>query len=252
MSRTAVLPSAAPTQLRLDFAHPAPILTARQVFREVHRKLKPRTPVPEVSVEFFASVGANHHAVLENAVLEVRLSDMFEDAPRPVFEAVAAILVSKLYRKKVDPGYRRIYKEYTTSDAMTERAGKVRAERGRKLRTTDPEGRRFDLDRLFDRINAEYFAGRLPKPGLSWTERPTRRVLGRYDFDHDVIFISRSLDVGGVPEYVVRYVLYHEMLHVKHGSRIQNHREVFHSADFRREERCFVEFDAACGWLDRH
>ncbi len=251
MSRTA-----APAQLRLDFARSAapraPGILARQVFRDTHRKLKPRTPVPEVSVEFFASVGANHQAVLENAVLKVRLSDMFEDAPRPVFEAVAAILVSKLYRKKADPRYRRIYKEYTTSETMVERARQVRAERGRKVRTTDPRGRRFDLDRLFDEINAEYFAGELPKPGLSWTKRPTRRILGRYDFDHDVIFVSRSLDLRGIPEYVVRYVLYHEMLHIKHGSRIQNHREVFHSPDFRREERLFEWFDVACEWLDSH
>jgi predicted metal-dependent hydrolase len=208
--------------------------------------------VPEIAVEFFASVGANHQAVLENAVLKVRLSDMFEDAPRPVLEAVAAILVSKLYGKKLDRHYRSVYKEYTTSEPMVERARRVRSERGRKLRTTDPRGLRFDLDRLFDEINAEYFAGSLPKPRLSWTDRPTRRVLGRYDFDHDVIFISRSLDARRIPEYVVRYVLYHEMLHVKHGSQIQNHREVFHSADFRREERRFEWFDVASEWLDSH
>jgi hypothetical protein len=40
------------------------------------------------------------------------------------------------------------------------------------------------------------------------------------------------------------------MLHVKHGSRMQDHREVFHSTGFRREERQFEWFDAACEWLD--
>lgn len=221
-----------------------------QAFREIHRKLKPRTPVPEIRVVFFASVGANHHAILENGVLTARVSDLFDDAPPPVFEAVAAILISKLYRKKLDPHYRHIYKEYMTSEALVTRARKVRAERGRKTRTTGPRGSVFDLDRLFDALNAEYFDGGLPKPELSWTARRTRRVLGRYDFDQDVIFISRSLDGGGTPEYVVRYVLYHEMLHVKHGSRMQGHREVFHSAGFRREERQFEWFDAACEWLD--
>ena len=100
-------------------------------------------------MEFFASVGANHQAILEDGVLKVRLSDMFEDAPGPVFEAVAAILVAKLYGKKVDPAYRRVYKEYTTSDIMLERAKHVRAARGRKIRTTSPRGRWFDLNQLF-------------------------------------------------------------------------------------------------------
>jgi predicted metal-dependent hydrolase len=76
--------------------------------------------------------------------------------------------------------------------------------------------------------------------------------MGRYDFEQDVIFISRSLDSPSVPEYVVRYILFHEMLHVKHGTRFENDREVVHPPEFRREERRYEYYDAATAWLDSH
>jgi hypothetical protein len=162
------------------------------------------------------------------------------------------ILLSKLYRRKIDPRHNRRYRAYTMSAPMRERALRTRAQRGRPSATTGPAGRAHDLKPLFDDINDNYFAGSLPRPGLSWTLRKTRRLMGRYDFEQDVIFISRSLDSPSVPEYVVRYILFHEMLHVKHGTRFENDREVVHPPEFRREERRYEYYDAATAWLDSH
>ena len=237
-------------QLALDFPpETSPALVLESAVRRVHRQLKPRTPLPTIRTEFFASVGANHSATLEDGTLSVRVSDLFADAPADVFETLAAILLSKIYRKKIDPQQNRAYRRYTMSESMVERTRRARSERGRRTRTTGPKGKFYDLEPLFNQINQEYFGQELHRPELSWTARKTRSLLGRYDFDQDVIFISRTIDSPEVPEFVLRYILFHEMLHVKHGTTIQNFRELVHTPEFRREERQFEFYDAANGWL---
>jgi len=203
-------------------------------FRKIHVELKPRTPLPILQTEFFPSVGANHSATLDKGTLRIRISDLFSDAPVEVLEALAAILLAKLYRKRVDPGHQRAYRRYTLSSEMIERSRLTRAERGRRSRTTGPNGRLHDLNALFEHINALYFENDLRKPELSWTQKKARSTLGRYDFEQDVIFISRFLDSPDVPHYVVEYVMFHEMLHVKHGSQIKGLKEIVHPQRFAR------------------
>jgi len=50
---------------------------------------------------------------------------------------------------------------------------------------------------------------------------------------------------------VVEYVLYHEMLHVKHPTRKSGCTLLSHSPEFRAEEKLFPEFDKAREALDR-
>jgi len=240
-------------QLSLNFPLPIPPVTDIELaFQRVHRQLKPRTPIPTINAEFFASVGANHSATLENRALRVRVSDLFVDAPTDVYEALATILLSKIYSKKIAPQHNQTYRRYTMSKPMLERRNRARSERGRLTSTTGPQGKFYDLAFLFEEIDREYFSSELKHPELSWTTRKTRSVLGRYDFDQSVIFISRTLDSPEVPEYVVRYILFHEMLHVKHGTKICNLREVVHTPEFRREERQFEFYTLANDWLNQN
>ena len=217
--------------------------------RKIHRQLKPRTALPRIESEFFPSVGANHSATLDAGILRVRVSDLFSDAPAEILEIVASILLSKLYRKKVDPEQHKEYRQYAMSHRMVERGRRARAERGRPTPTTSPQGRCYDLETLFDAINSRYFDSGLLKPQLSWTRRKSRTVLGRYDFEQNVIFVSRFLDSDTVPLLVIEYVLFHEMLHVKHGIEIKGLREIVHTPAFRREEKQFRHYQRAAEWL---
>lgn len=228
----------------------APDSRIASAFRIAHRRLRPRTPLPAIEVRIVASVGANHSAVLEQGHLRVKVSDLFADAPAEVLEALAAILLSRLYRKKIDPHNHRRYRQYTLSPTMRERSREVRRKRSRPRPSRRPKGRVYDLEHLFGELNGEYFDHALRQPDLSWTERSSRRVLGSYEFDEDKIFLSRWLDSPRVPEYVVRYVLFHEMLHVRHGARIEGSREIVHSPEFRRHERAFSQFREAQAWLE--
>jgi hypothetical protein len=126
----------------------------------------------------------------------------------------------------------------------------ARRQRGYKI-ISSPRGRVYDLEEMFETLNARYFAGGLEKPLLSWSQRRTGRVLGHHDHVHGAIIISRTLDSGRIPRLAVEYVLYHEMLHVKHPPKAAGGRTVYHSRQFRADERRFERFDEALKILEQ-
>jgi hypothetical protein len=114
----------------------------------------------------------------------------------------------------------------------------------------DPLGQRFDLNMLFDDLNERFFDGGLRKPNLGWSTRGWRRQFGSFDPGPDQILLNRRMDRPEIPQYVVEYVLYHEMLHVKHPTKKSGCSLISHSSEFRVEEKLFPEFDRARKALD--
>ncbi|MBI4474521.1 MAG: M48 family metallopeptidase [Acidobacteria bacterium] len=212
------------------------------IFRTAHRELKPRTPVPDLKVEYFPFAGLNHTARLREGRLIVRVSDLITDAPNDVVHSLALILLAKLYRKKVASEYHQHYRAFILEGEIQDRARVARAARSRVRQTRGPLGRYFDLNEAFDRLNGRYFEGTLEKPRLSWSLKRSRYVLGRYDVAHHTIFISRIFDSPSAPSYALEYVMFHEMLHIKHRSRL-------HTPEFRSEERKFTHYREAKFWL---
>jgi len=100
-------------------------------------------------------------------------------------------------------------------------------------------------------LNSRFFHGLLARPRMSWSRGRTRRILGHYDPAHNAIVISRVFDHPSVPRYAVEYIVYHEMLHLKHPIKLRGSRRCVHSAEFQVEERLFPEFAAAEQFLKR-
>lgn len=103
-------------------------------------------------------------------------------------------------------------------------------------------GAAHDLAVSFARVNREYFEGRMQRPHLKWSDRGTGCRFGYYASADDTVSISCSLDAPDVPAFVVDFVVYHELLHKKHGARWQNGRRSVHTRAFREEERRFTRF----------
>src|SRR5262249_11082693 len=177
------------------------------------------------------------------------VSDIFTDAPADVYHSLALILLSKLYGKKVDKTHHLTYRRFILQAHIQERARTTRTTRCRQTRVRGSQGRHLDLNDMFERLNQQYFAGTIPKPRLSWSARSSRFVLGRFDATHNTIFISRLFDAPDVPPFVGEYVMYHEMLHIKHHSQIHASRIVVHTRDFRLEEKQFLHYRDAKSWL---
>ena len=70
---------------------------------------------------------------------------------------------------------------------------------------------------------------------------------------HEVIVISRSLDEPEMPEFIVEYILYHEMLHsVVPDETNSAGRRCIHTAEFYRRERAFPRYRRARQWEDEN
>ncbi|HEX8559385.1 MAG TPA: SprT-like domain-containing protein [Pyrinomonadaceae bacterium] len=226
-----------------------PLLGA--LFAEAFRTLAPKRPVPEVDVRHYPYAGLNHTIRLRSGRVYVRLSDIFKGAPPNVQKALAFILVSKLLRRRsAPPYYQRVYRDYAFSPEVLRASDLARRQRGRKV-VSSAQGSVYDLGRMFQRLNQRYFGGGLGQPTLTWSQRRTRTILGHHDGVHDTIVISKTLDSENVPEWFVEYILYHEMLHIKHPARLINGRRYYHTKAFRADEQRFPRYHEAQDWLDQ-
>ncbi len=113
-------------------------------------------------------------------------------------------------------------------------------------------GRVHDLTVLFEELNERYFSGAISS-SITWGSRSPRygvrkRNMGSYDRKRDLIRISRYLDRKAVPRCYVEYVVYHEMLHAAVGVQQKNGRCLIHTAEFRRREKLFHDYDRAMAW----
>ncbi len=221
----------------------------RTHFADAFRHIRREEP-PEIHVSFYPFAGLNHTIRIRKQRIYVRVSDILRDAPQPVHRALAFILVSKLFNKRAGAEYQNLYRQYAYQPQVMRASELARQSRGRKM-LTGAVGRSHNLDKLFAKLNRRYFDNELPKPSLSWSARRSKRILGHHDYAHDAIVISRSLDNADVPEFFVEFVLYHEMLHMKHQPRLVNGRRVYHTPAFRADERRYERFDEAMDELDR-
>jgi hypothetical protein len=237
-------------QLKIDFDSPvAEELNLISVFDEALQAVVKKGPRPEVEARFYPYAGLSSTIRLRQGRVYARVSDILRHSPRETLYALARILVAKLYRVKVPKEFALAYREHTLDPAVLDAAETARRKRGYKL-TTSPRGKVYDLEEVFSDLNARYFVGELQRPALSWSAQKTRRVLGHHDHIHDAIVISRTLDSPRIPRFVVEYVLYHEMLHVKHPPRRASGRTLYHSRQFRDDERRFEQFDDALKFLE--
>jgi len=179
----------------------------------------------------------------------VRFSDLLKRAPFEVLEGAAALLLSRVYRRKVPRALVQQYLEYARSDRVRGRINQMRSRRVRRVPTL-AQGRHHDLATLFQQLNQRYFGGQLERPHIGWSTRSWRRQFGCYDPGPNQIVLNRRMDGPGIPQFVVEYVLYHEMLHVKHPTRRSGCSLLSHSPEFRAEEKRFAQFKIARKFLD--
>ena len=204
--------------------------------------------MPPMEVRFYRFTSLNTTIRLREGRIRVNLSDLLEGAPEAVLRAIAHILLAKLYRKPVDTAHAYRYRRFTTSETVVRQSERIRQTRGRKKILT-ARGEHYDLDEVFETLNRRFFHGLMGRPLLTWSEVTARRLLGHYDPAHNTIMVSRVFDRKNTPRYAIEYLMYHEMLHLKHPVRQKNGRRCVHSAAFQEDEKLFPEFERAKAYL---
>jgi hypothetical protein len=202
-----------------------PVDTARtealeHVYARLFQQMRPRTPLPRIRIEFRRYANANARIRLHEGTLLVRMADTLADAPMGVLEALAEILLAKLFRKPVREASNAVYRRYLN-------------------RARAPEGAHYNLEELFEELNFRYFFGLMSRPALGWSPNESRTMLGHYDPSHNAIVLSRILDSPEVPRVAVEYVMFHEMLHMRYPVEHNGSRRRVHTREFKEAEKQF-------------
>jgi len=136
----------------------------KEIFEQEYRELRPRAPIPALEVRFRRFTSLNTTIRLREGRLLVQLSDLLESAPEPVHHAIAHILLAKLYKKlPIARVHADRYRRYVSSEAVARQAERIRQTRGRKT-VLSAQGRCYDLDEVFEGLNARFFHGLLGRP----------------------------------------------------------------------------------------
>ncbi|MFN0120468.1 MAG: hypothetical protein ACKV2V_08205 [Blastocatellia bacterium] len=172
----------------------------------------------------------------------LKVNEAFVHADTAVWQAIVR---NALIRR--DPGNDALIHEYEASDEFGETLLEIEAYAAAPVPPT--RGHAHDLTESFARVNAAWFGGLMPQPALVWNRTLTARKFAHYQSSRDTVMISISLDDREVPAYVLDFVMYHELLHKKHGTARINGRRVSHSAAFRADERRYTRYDEAEAFL---
>lgn len=116
-------------------------------------------------------------------------------------------------------------------------------------------GRHYDLNALARAVNEEYFGGRL-QFSISYSRQPSIRsharrhiVFGTYDHVARLVRIHPALDSDRIPEFFVKFVIFHELLHADTPyDRTPDGKRVVHTAEFRERERAHPDFARAAAF----
>jgi len=178
--------------------------------------------------------------------VRMRLHHAFEKAPEEILDAVAAWARNG----------RRSRRKCELLDAWID--AEVAPPAPRPV-TPRPVGHVYDLGALADLLHASEFAADFDAqrpPAVTWGRRVRSRarralLLGSYEKTRNVVRIHPVLDREKVPEWFVRFVLFHEILHAAVPSRTVGGRTLHHSAEFRAREREYPDYHRGVKWQQR-
>ena len=179
------------------------------------------------------------------AIPSVSLHHMFVRADAATLRALAQFL------RHPTPAARRAIRDYMERNMDAVRTD---ARPGSQLRLCS-RGRVYDLHALAGQVNRDFFGGRI-ETRITWARRRTptrarRRHIAFGSFDHRmrIIRINPELDSEKVPEFFVRFVIYHEMLHADlEPEKDADGRRRLHTPEFRRREKTHPDYERAMQW----
>jgi hypothetical protein len=118
------------------------------------------------------------------------------------------------------------------------------------------QGSYYNLYEIFSFLNNNYFESRI-SASIIWGKKSPRRsvrkvTLGSYSNHSNTIRINPVLDRKTVPGYFIKFIIYHEMLHADMSEERKNGRSSVHSAEFKKRERLFKDYEKAFRWEKIH
>jgi len=181
----------------------------------------------EISIKYSSRFkGYNSRIVLNKGLkkIEFRLSKKFQTVDEDICFGLYQTLIARLFKKKVFTLKMELFERYIKnihSNYIIENS------------FSDPL-----LEDSFSRINGEFFNDAMRIRRVAFGKH-SYQILGKYDFNSDEITISSILKNADTE--LIDFVMYHEMLHKKHGFGSFLKRS-YHSRQFRQDEKRFPNY----------
>lgn len=212
----------------------------------LHRELLGRPPPRVPRVGFYPYAQGRSTVREREGRLEFRLNEGLRGADGLVLEGILGLLTCRIRNVdegRVDPAAARAYRDHMVARPAPGRKGR---------KHIDPVGTHRSLLASYLRVSLDMDLTLPEVPKLSWSKEVARHRFGHWDPDHQAVVISQVLDDPKVPEFVLDYVLYHELLHILHPVKMgSGSKRIVHSAAFKRDERKFPDWQEAEKWITR-
>ena len=181
---------------------------------------------------------------------QVRLHRLFRHADEQVLKVLARFILG-----------RRTKDSKLLDQFIADHQDEIQASRRDRPRRLKEKGQHHDLKAHLTNVATTYFGG-VTDVRIGWTRirrqksrrrrRTVSRALATYSYEDQTIRVSPVLDAANVPDYVVDWIIYHELLHHVLPVRRVGGKNQYHTAQFRALERAFKDFDRAKEWESAH
>jgi len=178
--------------------------------------------------------------------IEFEASDYLKDAPENVLKGIAEMIFSRISRRS-DDKYSDAMLEWMTSDTFVKKNRPMYLKRAKNLART-PRGTHKDLSDSYKRLVEMGLAPYDDDLVLTWTKQPNVKRIGYCSVLMKVIAISSIFDTTSIPDFVLDFVLYHELIHLGKGF---DPFDQNHDNDFRALEEMHPMRSEAEDWLKR-
>ncbi len=191
---------------------------------------------PDLEVEIIRDSKSLLHIENIHNKRKLRIHSCFIRAPEQIIEAIAQYITGK--RKRYNRNKIIAFARRTFSTQLPE------------CTETDYKGKFYNLKQIFDQLNKTYFNNSI-KCDISFSRRFSGKrtrsiVFGNYNPGKNLIRINRALDSESVPEFFIRYIIFHEMLHAHiYLSGMNSSR---HTKIFKKKENRYPELKLAEQW----
>jgi len=210
----------------------------------LHRELSEATGVAlQLRITNNSSTMMSLRYAPDGTTARLSLHHMFLNSNSEVREALAA-WVKKPQARKAGGVLDTFIKEQSHRIAPARRRAVLHHARGKV----------HDLRRYFRELNQEYFDDSITA-AIVWGKMPRLRRrrsirFGSYAPQENMIRMHPLLDQEFVPEFFVRYIVFHEMLHAHLGiEESENGRRGIHTREFKRQESTYADYGRALAWM---
>ena len=179
---------------------------------------------------------------LKSGIRQIRIQEQLALGGPEIERAIARFLLHG------DPAADRKIREFARGFQLQMGPGRARY--------SHPAGRHQDLRDYLTEENHRWFEGKF-RGRIGWSRMNPGQVrkrirLGSWSEQHQLIRVHPALDTATTPDYVLRFVVFHEMLHALLGAEESGGRRRFHGPQFKKLEVEHPDHDRAEEWIERN